>query len=658
MNTKLIASCIAATWLVTGCGGGSGSDPISSGAPNALSDNVVSPASVNISASFPQSAQAAAIDDNAQAITVAFYPSEAGSIEEAREIVELSAKCLQESTTYNDWSCLPEDGPSLGEPALLTAGAPSVSLDLVPGKYRVEAFQFDTSTPNFDTPPMSATSSFVTLTAGEHSLELNLVHATWTAQTAITPQLLGNVLQDDANNDIDMNPNVDGTQTLADLLEMTDQPIIGMHMVGMSTFISETESLFDNPSSSATAAYDEFPVNPENDPEESAREIMEYWLKDAIHIPVLRQSTADSSETVVWWWDDPTMGDYCNVVNTQTQDGGEICAERFAGPALLLQGYQPTAGNSNQFDLGEVWAEYEEWSPEGSGLLIEGGMTAVPFLFADPTVTSDNGTVTLDWGDGQVFAHVHQQSLETLSGFEDAVFLDFESESGSTSFADDANRLDQVTAPTITGGTTITGTFVEFLIQFDEQQVGATVPTVPDNITPDMLSMDPIGSIMGTQAAAAAGLTAQPSATANGDNCSALTENFAGVFTKFIWDDTTSSWLGGTWNYSYFLSDENFDGVNDTINGDDLNGDGTIDQFEVGVYENWTCIWDEINQTEVCDDLDNEANDTDQRIETVPTGWNETGTGEYCLHPFTMTASQLSFSFSDLLSAPDVTVQN
>jgi len=173
-----------------------------------------------------------------------------------------------------------------------------------------------------------------------------------------------------------------------------------------------------------------------------------------------------------------------------------------------------------------------------------------------------------------------------------------------------------------------------------------------------MLSMDPIGSIMGTQAAAAAGLTAQPSATANGDNCSALTENFAGVFTKFIWDDTTSSWLGGTWNYSYFLSDENFDGVNDTINGDDLNGDGTIDQFEVGVYENWTCIWDEINQTEVCDDLDNEANDTDQRIETVPTGWNETGTGEYCLHPFTMTASQLSFSFSDLLSAPDVTVQN
>ncbi|MFC3152241.1 hypothetical protein ACFOEK_14495 [Litoribrevibacter euphylliae] len=674
MKIKLLASCIASAWLVTGCGGGSGSgsDPISSSAGSAT-EGIAETASVNISASFPESAQAAAIDGNAEAITVAFYPSEAGSIEEAIEVVQLSAQCLKESTVSFDWECLPEDAPSLGDPALLTAGSPSVSLDLVPGKYRVEAHQFDTSTPDFETPPISSTSSFVTLTEGEHSIELNLIHATWTAGTPITLQLLNNVLQDENDEDIDLDPEVEGTQTLADLMELTDQPIIGMHLVGMPTFIEETKSLFDGEGDEgATAAFDDFPVDSEGDLEEIAMEILDYWMGESNHMPVLRQSDGGTGETVVWWWDEfdgeendcffdgpMSPGDGSEEPPTETPtETTEVCIERFMSPSTLLQGYQPTVGNTNILNLGELVAEYEEWSPDGPDFGVEGGLATVPFQLADPTITVANGTVTLDWGDGQNFAHVHAEEIQTPEGSEEAVFLDFETETGSTTFPDDDNRLDQVDGPTITGGTTITGTLIEFLIQFDEEHVAGTVPTVPDNITPDLLGSDPMDTIMASQAAVAAGLIAAPAATDNGTNCSTLTDNFSGVFTKFIWDDTEEAWIGGTWNHSYFLEDTNNDGIGDTVIGEDLNGDGEITQFETGVYENMICDWDEINQMEVCEDLDNVANDTTDKYETVPAGFEETGTGEYCLHTFTMTAGQLSFSFSDLLSSTDVTVQN
>lgn len=651
MKIKLLASCIASAWLVTGCGGGSGSgsDPITSSA----SESVAETASVNISAAFPETAQAAAIDGNTQSITVAFYPSEAGSIEEAMEVVELSVQCFQDSEIFGDTSCLPEDGPAIGEPAILTAGTPTVSLELIPGKYRVEAYQFDTPTPDVETIPISATSSFVTLSSGAHSVELNLVHATWTATTSITPQLLGNVVQDENSQDIDLDPGVEGTQTIADLLDMTSQPVIGMHLVGMPTFMEETAAFFDSGSSSATSAFEDFTIDSDADHEDIAHQIIDFWLGESNHIPVLRQSDGGTGETVVWWWDDPTI-DGCNVYSEfDDLTGSEICVERFSSPATLLQEYQPTLGNSNILNLGELVAEYEEWSFDGPGLNVEGGLVTVPFLFEDPTVTTDGTTVTITWND-DFHADVHTETIETLNGFEDMTFLDFSTGTGTTTFADDANRLDQVDAPNITGGTTITGTIVEFLVQFTEDSVAATVPTVPDTITPTST----VASIAGTQAAVAAGLIAEPAATANGENCSALTDNFSGVFTKFIWNDADGTWEGGTWNHTYFLFDSNNDGTNDTVEGEDLNGDGSVDQFEVGIYENWACTWDDINQMEVCDDLDGVANDTTDKYETVPTGFEETGSGEYCLHEFTMTADQLSFSFSDLLSSTDVTVQN
>ncbi len=659
MNIKLLASCIATAWVVTGCGGsGSDSDPISSAA-DSVSEATAASSSVSISAAFPESAQAAAIDANAESISISFLPSEAGSIEEAIEIVELSAQCLQEQG-FQDWSCLPEDGPSVGE-ALLTAGSPSVSLDLVPGKYRVEAFQFDTINPDFETTPISATSSFVTLTEGEHNIELNLVHATWTNETSFSLQLLNQPITDDTDTVIDVNPDVDGDQTIADLLELTDQPIIGMHIVGLPTFDAETDALFDNAASSATAAFDEFdefPVDIYGDPDETIQELIQYWVGPSLHIPVIRQGTTGSTETVAWWFDEPYFEE-CNVTEGETTDGEFYCAERGNSPALLLQEYQATGGNSNTFNLGEMWAEFSLENEMGMDEFdVEGGLATVPFQFADPTITTDGTTVTLDWGDGFQFAHVHSQFLETLDGEEEAVFLDFETESGTTTFADDTNSLEQVDAPTVTGGTTITGTVIEFLFQFSEVQTGANVPEVPDTITPDQLGdIDPVTSAMAAQAAAAAGLTAQSAATDNGTNCSAINELFSGVFVKYIWNETSSTWEGGTWNYTYFLEDTNQDGAPDTVSGEDWNGDGTVDQFEVGVFENWTCTYDDVTQQETCEDLDGVANDDDDKIETVPTGFEETGTGEYCLHAFSMTAGQLNFSFSDLLSTTDVVIQ-
>jgi hypothetical protein len=383
---------------------------------------------------------------------------------------------------------------------------------------------------------------------------------------------------------------------------------------------------------------------------------MMHWLGETNHVTVLRQSDGGTGETPVWWWDDPANETGCfdggDGTTNPDPTAPEICVERFSGPATLLQEYQ-SGTNSNVLNLGELIAEYEEYSQDGPGIDVEGGLVTVPFQFDDLDVTVEGGNVTLNWGDGNGYANVHTQEFETLEGFEQATFLDFETESGTTTFADDANRLDQVAAPSITGGTTINGTLIEFLFMFEENDVAGTVPTVPADIVPDVTE-----SIMATQAAVAAGLMAQPAATTNGENCSAVTENFSGVFTKFIWDEANSTWVGGTWNHSYFLSDTDQDGINDTVEGDDLNGDGVVEQFEVGIYENWTCTWDDVNQMQVCDDLDGVVDDTTDQYETVPTGFEEVGTGEYCLHPFTMTAGQMTFSFEDLLSSTDVTVQN
>lgn len=648
MKMKLLASCIASAFLVTGCGGGGSSDPLSS----ATSAEVVAPASVNISAVFPESAQAAAIDANAQSIAVVFYPSEAGSIEEAKMVAMDTIDCLQEEYNYMNWDCLPHDGEPLGEPSILTAGSPSVALELIPGKYRVVAYQFATATPTDTDIPISASSSFATLTQGAHSLELNMVHASWDAATSVSLQLLNQPVTDDTGAVIDLDPNTAGDQTAADLLELTDQPIVGLHLVGMPTFEAEVDAIFNSGSSTATAAFEEFPVNAE-DPEDAMYDLIDYWLGESLHIPVLRQSTSTpGTETVAWWWDDPTMGGYCNIAQSQTETG-ELCVERDMSPSRLLQDYTPTSGNMNAIDLGEVWASYDQWNFDGTSFEVESAIFTAPFLLETPDITTDGTTVSLTWAGGDQEAHVFTDEVETLSGFETLNLLNFSDGSGSTEFPDDANRVDQVDAPSVTGGTTITGTLIEFQIQFSEEQVASEVPTVPGDITPN----EPTTAIMATQAAVAAGLMAQPAATANGDNCSTLTEMFSGAFSQYIWDETTSSWAAGTRNHSYFASDTDGDGVADTITGDDLNGDGSIDPFEVGVFYNNTCTWDDVTQMQVCDDLDGVAEDNTDQYETVLTGWQETGAGEYCLHPVTLTASQLTFSFSDTLSATEVTVQ-
>ncbi|GAA3927815.1 hypothetical protein [Litoribacillus peritrichatus] len=661
MKMKLLAVCIASAWAVTGCGGsGSGSDSVgSAGGGGSSSDSVAASSSVNISASFPQSAQAAAIDGNAQSISILFHASDAGSIDEALEVAEFTAQCLQDQEVP-EWECFPEEEPVVNE-ALLTAGSPSVSLSLVPGTYRVEALQFESLNPDFDTPPISATTSFVTLDEGSHSIELNLVHATWTNQTAFSLQLLNQLITDDNDEVIDLNPDEDGDQTLADLLELTDQPIIGMHIIGGPTFEEEFNSDLENPASGATAAFDEFEIDPYDDFDEIVQEVMLETMGPSLHVPMIRQQDANdpAEETVAFWFDEPTDNE-CNVADGELPEGGYYCVERHSGPAILLQEYTPDTGNMNVFNLGEMFAEFSIEDEMGNDELdIEGGLATVPFQFEDPEITTDGTTVTLDWGDGFERADVHTELIQTLEGEEEVTFLDFETDSGTTTFPDDGNRLDQVDGPTVTGGTTITGTIIEFMFEFSEVQVGLDVPTVPEDIVPEI---DPVTSIMAAQAASAAGLTAQASATENGENCSPIEEMFSGVFVKYVWvegeGEEAGSWEGGTWNHSYFLEDTDQDGIPDTVSGDDLNGDGVVEQFEVGVFENWTCTFDEVNQTDVCEDLDGVVDDTDDTLEIIPTGWEETGDGEYCLHDFTMTASQMEFSLEDLLSDTEVVVQS
>lgn len=250
MNNKFkyspLAIMIASALSISGCGGGdsalqstsSNSALESTSSDSALestSSNIIptsnvveanaDTAHVRLAVKFPQADAAAAWVGNSTSIEVSFFNTKTvGSLAEANAAYD--AQC-QEHIEWQGFCYANSSDILRGQFATSVAmdtSSPSAYVDLLPGKYRIEA-KFS----NAQGKHQETSVSYVTLSKGEHSLRLRGLEATWTATEQLNLQLLNQA------SDYDWDKEVDGIQTAAQAMGITGA-INGLHLPSVLTY--------------------------------------------------------------------------------------------------------------------------------------------------------------------------------------------------------------------------------------------------------------------------------------------------------------------------------------------------------------------------------------------------------------------------------------
>lgn len=225
---KPLAVVVAAAIGLAGCN----SESQVASSPDANQEQKT--ASVKLAAKFPAPEAGASWIGSASEIEVDFYRNQyVGSLSEAEDMLDAYHFCQEEnykSENQNqtvmvgdeELECyeLPNNGMKerFAVAASLSASSPTASVNLMPGKYRVEAQFYDAQGGLRET-----SVSYVTFTEGEHQVALKGVSATWTAQTPIALSLLNKA------HEKDWDPETDGVQTPAEAMGLTGN-ILGLHL--------------------------------------------------------------------------------------------------------------------------------------------------------------------------------------------------------------------------------------------------------------------------------------------------------------------------------------------------------------------------------------------------------------------------------------------
>ncbi|WP_087019663.1 hypothetical protein [Thaumasiovibrio subtropicus] len=229
-RNKLSALTVAvlAGLSLAGCNGGSATSSVTDVAGGGAAKSEV--AAVQLSARFPTGdAQAAYIGDS-QYINVRFYGHDlVGTVDEAMDLLDA---CSEQDDNYIEFmgemiDCYQETGNGLrggfATEVELSPSSPTALVELLPGKYRVEA-RID----NGNGQLRETSVSYVTFGEGDHSLKLRAMEATWTFETPM-PLALLNTETSVGEEAYDWDPEEEGVQTAADVLGITND-IIGVHL--------------------------------------------------------------------------------------------------------------------------------------------------------------------------------------------------------------------------------------------------------------------------------------------------------------------------------------------------------------------------------------------------------------------------------------------
>ncbi len=535
----------------------------------------------------------------------------------------------------------------------LNTSSPTTTVDLIPGKYRVEA-EFYTE----DDTLRETSVSYVTLGEGTHSIALRGIAATWTAETPLELMLLNKA------SSFDWDPGTDGTQTPADVLGLSGN-LLGLHLPslynypeGLPTDMRAMADLTDlyHPLIQTRGDFDEGTA--------------------ALYVPVWRVAT-DSGEKDVH----PDFG-----MEEMETDTGRIEYGTEVSLAALWQEYDGSKNNSYP-ELGFRAAVVEEM-----GESISTGQYAVLEFGAPAMASSESETRRYQYGEHsyQYWDHETQQTVMTDLRIAE-IRTEIESDEWAALFFDVLNAK----ANQVVDGSTITG----FMIEAIEMETGSETTAMPAAYLDASLN----------EIAEQQGLIAQPSA-----ECNTTTGSEVEYSNQYLWDEENMRWVAGTinqlaegqgGNYAYtydserdnmleqvqflqgrinelseeisrreaagetqdqyqFLIDERtgheatlgvvngnlqtLDTINTTYQSTaDYNNDGTADIFEVGVYleKPWEAKCD-LN-IEYGNNFDRTYTLNCENTDTMTTvkAWQQARNIEMCVTEFTLKASELSVDY-------------
>ncbi|MBB1463592.1 hypothetical protein H5300_09725 [Vibrio sp. SG41-7] len=672
---KPLAVMIAATFALAGCQSETASSD--SGAAPAKS------ASIQLGVKFPTPEVGASWVGAASEIEVSFFRNDlVGSLDEAEDYVDAMSDCYDSDKSNNgeglssigdvELECweLPENGlrQRLAKQAVLTPDSATASIDLIPGKYRVEAEFFDES---YETRETSV--SYIEIGEGSHQIALRGMSATWTAETPIELQLLNQ------NSPLDWDPDSDGTQTPAEALGITGS-LIGLHLPSLLSYPDGMPQDY-NASDGLLEWFHPYVQTANVDDGESS-----------IYVPVWRVSDGANNEK------DLHPVNEWNYEWDETDNGYESSGDgKWSSYAALWQEY----GEGTNTAYPELGTRGVELYQEASGLSIYNNAYVkfgVPSDFSseDDTETERNIYYTQD--DYTYWDHELQQSV-TIELKIAEIGTDIETDKWGQLYFNILNGREN----TVVDGSTITG----YLIEVMESGTNASESALPAAFLDASLN----------EIAMQQGLVAGSAST-----CNTAENSYLDYSNQYLWDEEASQWIAGTlnqlalgqgngnygWMYSNQLDeleneasntnqaiDSNNADIDSNINAgipqedlqglydeaarleaqlalidgniqalgvvnasfettSDLNGDGTVEPFEPGVYLEapWSASCDLI----VEHNYDNEDLWYSERTYTLDCqnvdasetvlAWSEEVTVEMCIQPFTLKANELAITYS------------
>ncbi|NGO00144.1 hypothetical protein G5S52_21700 [Grimontia sp. S25] len=633
-----------------------------SGSENgSVTEGITGAASLSVGVKFPKPEASPAWIGDSTTVDVEFYETGiVGSQGDAWKVKKVYEACNPDTDGDNP-APIPDGEINCGnahEGALkgnfatsvsLTPEASNATINLLPGKYRIEAKFYNSQSQLQET-----SVSYVTLTAGNHSLKLRGIEATWTADKPLALSLLNNTTQD-------WDPTVEGTQTAAETMGITGN-IVGVHLPSALTYPGSTNS--------NQSFFQDLLVNAGVLNENNLRPT-DYATAFQPILRVMKDGQETNLYPIYFSEQTPKFDDF----------GNEIGGTHFwknSSLALLFQEYT-AAGAYTGLLLGDRYIGLSEsdwntdtWSARYANL--EMG------LFNDKV---DDGEAT-----GPVYTI---NRLEDVMVWDDTQGVPIEtvqvaeisSYQGGSDFWKQAFVELNGVKNTFVDGNTVQGYLIESL--------SSEVSEWDVNIEPAMYLSATLEKI-----AVAEGLKASAAEA----NCTELA--FGGVnqaSTQYRWDEENQRWVAGMVNYGYqnrvqnvlepiryaiewreddiarhlddailFPESEEYHlaladkrrGEIDSINtltpeffdSIDLNKDGTATLFEDGVFSlngenynncffNETYSWDEVNGDQYTFSVDCDNPD----VSTFTSGSTWEATGKMCIQPFTLRASQLNVEY-------------
>ncbi|KGK10147.1 hypothetical protein [Vibrio navarrensis] len=504
---KPLAVVVAAAIGLAGCN----SESQVASSPDATQEQKT--ASVKLAAKFPAPEAGAAWIGSASEIEIDFYRNQyVGSLSEAEDMLDAYHFCQEEnykSENQNqtvmvgdeELECyeLPNNGMKerFAVAASLSASSPTASVNLMPGKYRVEAHFYDAQGGLRET-----SVSYVTFTEGEHQVALKGVSATWTAQTPIALSLLNQA------HEKDWDPETEGVQTPAEAMGLTGN-ILGLHLpslFGYSGPLGEELELDDGEIGILTGNM--------TNAKASAALLVPVWR--------IQDGTGETDLHPQANQDDYDMG--------YMVEPGEVVEHLYRHDTIAGLYQQYAAGENSAFiELGtkeiEIfssdWSDEEQDSPSrmfwnASVLMGVAHVSAdedeevernawymrnITYWDADIGQNVDTGIQVLDVGTWQEQNNYEKTFLDVLQG----------------------------SANSFVGGNTINGFFIE-VVEKGTESDGAEMPAQYLDASLNEVAVQ-------------AGLLAKAS-----ESCHELTNKEVSFSNQYRWDEENSRWVAGTTN--------------------------------------------------------------------------------------------------------------